>query len=240
MEEKELISLLKKQSNQIKIQLNEMEIEKFMIYMGLLLEWNEKINLTAITDQKEIIQKHFIDSLTVLSYIKEDSKVIDVGTGAGFPAIPLKIADNSIEITLLDSLNKRLNFLKEVIEQLHLNNIKTVHGRAEELGKNRDYREQYDVAISRAVAPLNVLVEYLLPLVKLNGVCICMKGNKGEEELKNAKNAIDKLGGEVEKIEKIMLPDSDIERIIIVIKKIKNTSNQYPRKAGMPSKEPLK
>lgn len=240
MEERKIISILKSQAEKIGVTIEENQAEKFINYMKLLLEWNEKMNLTAITDPNEIVQKHFIDSLTVLPYINENTKMIDVGTGAGFPAIPLKIANESTQITLLDSLNKRLNFLNEVITKLQLKEIVTVHGRAEETGKNKKYREQYNIAISRAVASLNVLVEYLLPFVKVNGICICMKGNNVEEELKNSKKAIEILGGKIEKIEEMTLPDSDIKRNIIIIRKVKQTPNQYPRKAGTPSKEPIK
>ena len=206
--------------------------------MNLLLEWNEKINLTAIIDPKEIILKHFVDSLTIAKYIKDDEKMIDVGTGAGFPGIPLSIVKENIDIVLLDSLNKRINFLEEVKENLKLENITTIHGRAEEFGKNKKERETYDIATSRAVAPLNILLEYLLPLVKVGGKAICMKGSN-IEEIENAKNALEILGGQIEKIEEITLPNSDIKRNIIIVKKVKNTPSKYPRKPGTPSKEPI-
>jgi 16S rRNA (guanine527-N7)-methyltransferase len=169
----------------LKIDLSNDKAEKFYQYMEILIKWNENINLTAITEPNEVLQKHFVDSLTVLKDIKENSEIIDVGTGAGFPGIPIKIADESFKVTLLDSLNKRINFLDEVIKNLNLTNINTIHARAEEVGKNGKLREKFDVAISRAVAPLNVLVEYLLPFVKVNGVCICMKGSNTKEEISN-------------------------------------------------------
>lgn len=225
-------------AKQIDIELTKEQIEKYYNYMNLLLEWNEKINLTAIIDPKEIILKHFVDSLTIAKYIKDDEKLIDVGTGAGFPGIPLSIVKENTDIVLLDSLNKRINFLEEVKENLKLENITTIHGRAEEFGKNKNEREKYDIATSRAVAPLNILLEYLLPLVKVGGRAICMKG-ANIEEIENAKNALEILGGKIEKIEEITLPNSDIKRNIIIVKKVKNTPSKYPRKPGTPSKEPI-
>ena len=229
---KELIN----KSNQIDVNLSENQINQFYTYMNLLIEWNEKMNLTAITEPNEVILKHFVDSLTIKKYIEKESNIIDVGTGAGFPGIPLSIACN-VDITLLDSLNKRINFLNEVIKELKLKNINAIHSRVEDFGSKE--REKYDIATSRAVASLNVLVEYLLPLVKVGGKCICMKGPQIEEEIDNAKNAIKILGGEIEKIDEIELPESDIKRTIIVIKKVKETPKKYPRKAGLPSKEPI-
>ena len=221
------------------IKINDEQIKKFMNYMNLLLEWNEKINLTAITQPEEVKLKHFVDSLTVLKYINDDDKVIDIGTGAGFPGIPLKIMNENTKITLLDSLNKRINFLNIVIETLNLRNIQAIHGRAEEIARNKLYREKYDVAVSRAVANLSTLTEYILPFVKIGGKCICMKGANVNEELERAQNAIKELGGEIERVDNFYLSDNDNERNIIVIKKIKKTKSKYPRKAGTPSKEPL-
>ena len=221
------------------IKINDEQIKKFMNYMNLLLEWNEKINLTAITQPEEVKLKHFVDSLTVLKYINDDDKVIDIGTGAGFPGIPLKIMNENTKITLLDSLNKRINFLNIVIETLNLRNIQAIHGRAEEIARNKLYREKYDVAVSRAVANLSTLTEYMLPFVKVGGKCICMKGANVNEELERAQNAIKELGGEIERVDNFYLSDNDNERNIIIIRKVKETSSKYPRKAGMPSKEPL-
>lgn len=229
---------LESKAKQIEIELTKEQTEKYYNYMNLLLEWNEKINLTAIIEPREIILKHFVDSLTIAKYIKDDEKLIDVGTGAGFPGIPLSIVKENTDIVLLDSLNKRINFLEEVKENLKLENITTIHGRAEEFGKNKNEREKYDIATSRAVAPLNILLEYLLPLVKVGGKAICMKGSN-IEEIENAKNALEILGGKIEKIEEITLPNSDIKRNIIIVKKVKNTPSKYPRKAGTPSKEPI-
>ncbi|MBR3163175.1 MAG: 16S rRNA (guanine(527)-N(7))-methyltransferase RsmG [Clostridia bacterium] len=231
---------LKEEAENISIELNEKQLEAFYDYMKLLIEWNEKINLTAIVDPEEIITKHFVDSLTALKYIEESNSVVDIGTGAGFPGIPIKIANRNINMTLVDSLNKRINFLNEVISKNDLVNIEAIHCRAEEFGKNIKYREKYDIAISRAVARLNVLVEYLLPTIKVGGKCICMKGPDSEEEVNEAEKAIEILGGKLEKIECFVLPGTDIKRSIIIINKIKNTPNQYPRKAGMPAKNPIK
>lgn len=218
-------------------ELSEEQIMQFYKYMNTLVEWNEKINLTAITEPNEVIKKHFIDCLSILKYIPKQSEVIDVGTGAGFPGIPLKIAESSLNITLLDSLNKRVNFLNEVINTINLENIKAVHSRAEEYAVG-EKRESYDVAVSRAVAELPTLLEYLMPYVKVGGICICMKGPKATEELEKSRKAIEVLGGRFEKIENINI-DENMERNIIIIKKVKSTPNKYPRKAGKPSKEPI-
>ena len=237
MEIQEFSKELEEKSKLINIELNEEQIQKFYKYMNLLLEWNEKINLTAITEPKEVILKHFIDSATIIKYIQNDMQIVDVGTGAGFPGIPLNIVDSKANYLLVDSLNKRVNFLNEVINNLELKNINTVHSRIEDFGK--DNKESFDIATSRAVASLNVLLEYLLPLVKIGGICICMKGSNIKEEIENSKKALEILGGNIEKIEEITLPNSDIKRNIIIVRKIKNTPNKYPRKAGIPSKEPL-
>ena len=216
------------------------QLEQFFAYMNLLIEWNEKMNLTAIVEPNEIILKHFIDSITILKEIDNNSKIIDVGTGAGFPGVPLSIMNPTLKITLADSLNKRLIFLQEVVNQLGLKNIKIIHARAEELGKNKKYRENFDAATSRAVANLSTLSEYLIPLVKVGGKIISMKAGGAQEEIEAAKKAIKILGGEIEEIEEFKLPQTEIERTIILIKKEEHTPNKYPRKAGVPSKEPIK
>lgn len=239
MEKEEFIKKISTQTQKLGIDITNQQAEKFYLYTNTLLEWNEKINLTAITEKNEIIKKHFIDSLTINKYIDENASIIDVGTGAGFPGIPLKIIRDDVDVTLLDALNKRINFLNEVIEQNELTNIETIHARAEEAGKNKKLREGFDITTSRAVAPLNILVEYLLPLTKIGGKCICMKGSNAKEEIENSKNAINILGGKLENIEELELPNSDIKRTIIVIKKEKNTPSKYPRKAGTPSKMPI-
>ena len=221
-------------------ELSENMQQQFEDYMKLLLEWNEKINLTAITEEDDIILKHFVDSLTILKYIEQGKTIVDVGTGAGFPGIPVKIAIPDTKVTLVDSLNKRILFLKDVIEKLGLQSIETLHFRAEEFGQNKKYRESFDIATSRAVANLSTLVEYLLPLVKVGGTCICMKGSEVKEELENAKKAITILGGKIETVEEFTLPESDIKRNIVIIKKVNATPNKYPRKSGTPAKEPIK
>ena len=230
---------LEQKARQIQINLDEKQVDQFYKYMELLLEWNEKINLTAITEPKEIILKHFIDSITISSYINNDEKVLDIGSGAGFPGVPLKILKKESEFTLLDSLNKRINFLTNVIQNLNLEKIRAVHGRAEEFIKISGERESYDIVTSRAVAKLNVLLEYMLPFTKIGGKCICMKAFEIDEELKEAKNAIEILGGKLEKVDIVTLPESNIKRKIVIIKKVKSTLAKYPRKAGTPEKQPI-
>lgn len=239
MNKKEFNEKMNQYSKALNIIIDDIQIEKFYQYMELLLEWNEKINLTAITEPDDIILKHFIDSITINKYIENDKKVLDIGTGAGFPGIPEKIIREDINIVLADSLNKRINFLREVIQKIGLENIDAVHGRAEELAHNKLYREKFDVVTSRAVAPLNTLLEYMLPFVKVNGLCICMKGSNAEEEIAISEKALEELGGEILDINKFQLPNTDISRNIIVIKKINPTKNKYPRKAGTPSKDPI-
>lgn len=226
-------------SKKVNVEIDKIKEEQFYQYMQLLIEWNEKINLTAITEPNDIILKHFIDSITINKYIKDSDNIMDIGTGAGFPGIPLKIMNSDKKFVLVDALNKRINFLNQVCEKLGLKDIKCIHTRAEELANNAEHREIYEIVVSRAVARLNILLEYMLPFVKVGGLCICMKGPNIEEELKEAEKAILVLGGKVEKVENFLLPESDIERNIVIIKKVKNTPNQYPRKAGLPSKQPI-
>ena len=235
----EFSNLMKEYGKEIQIKFTEEQLQKFYKYMNMLIEWNKKINLTAIIEPKEIILKHFMDSLTILKYVNDNEKMLDVGTGAGFPGIPIKIMNENIEITLLDSLNKRINFLNEAINKLELKNISAIHSRIEDYGKNNKYREKYDIVTSRAVANLATLSEYMLPMLKIKGKSICMKGSDIKEEVKNSKRAIDILGGEIVNIEELVLPKSDNRRNLIIIKKKKNTPLKYPRKAGIPSKEPL-
>ena len=239
MELNEFCKEIEEKSSKIDINLDNEICNKLYNYMNLLLEWNEKINLTAITDEKEIILKHFIDSFTINKFINSGDIMLDIGTGAGFPGLPIKIIRPEVDVFLMDSLNKRINFLNEVIELLQLKNIEAFHSRAEEMAKNNKFREKFDVVTSRAVAKLNILLEYMLPYTKVNGKCLCMKGPNIEEEIKEAEKALKILGGEIEKIEKIILPDSNIERNIIIIRKKSATPLKYPRKAGMPTKEPL-
>lgn len=226
-------------AKKLDIELNEGQIEKLYIYMNLLIEWNQNINLTAIIEPNEIILKHFIDSFTIAKHIGVNKKLIDVGTGAGFPGIPLKILRDDIEVVLLDSLNKRIKFLEEVIEKTNLDKITAIHGRMEEVAQNIEHREVYDVVTSRAVANLTVLSEYMIPFCKISGIAICMKGSNVDLELKESKKAIDILGGKITQKEEFNLIDTDNMRSVIIIEKNKYTPKQYPRKAGLPSKEPI-
>ncbi len=235
----ELKELLIKGLTHYKKEISATQIEQFEKYMELLKEWNKKINLTAIEDDREIVIKHFIDSISIVPHIgNEDIKIIDVGTGAGFPGIPLKIVNPKNKITLLDSLDKRVKFLNEVINKVNITQISAIHGRAEDYGTNPVYREKYDIAVARAVSNLPVLLEYCLPFIKINGIFIAMKGSS-TEEFDNCNRALDILGGKIEKIEKMELPFTNIERNVVVVRKFRQTPTKYPRKAGKPSKEPL-
>lgn len=223
------------------VSLSERQVEQFIRYYELLVEWNEFMNLTAITDFDEVMKKHFVDSLSLIKTYDVSKKrtVIDVGTGAGFPGLALKIAYPELQVTLLDSLNKRIKFLNEVISQLGLTGVETVHGRAEDFAKPDKLREKYDLCVSRAVANLTSLSEYCLPFVKVGGEFISYKSEKISEEMENARKAISVLGGKYDRSEEFNLPDSDIYRNLVVIKKVKETPKKYPRKAGMPTKEPI-
>lgn len=228
--------ILKKYFEQNKIEFNESTVDKFIKYKELLVEWNNKFNLTAITDDEGIAVKHFIDSLTIRDYVIGSTRLADVGTGAGFPGIPLKLAGFKGEVVLMDSLKKRVGFLQTVIDELELENCSAVHIRAEDAGRG-EYREAFDRVTARAVANLPVLCEYCLPLVKKGGTFIAMKGPEAEAELKASTNAVIKLGGKYKSSKKIRL--ADFERQLIIIDKIKHTPGIYPRKAGTPKKKPL-
>lgn len=234
--------LLKTGAEAIGISLSEKQTAQFIKYYEILVEWNSFMNLTGITEYEEVVQKHFVDSLA-LSKALDVSKaetLIDIGTGAGFPGIPLKIAYPHLKVTLLDSLQKRIKFLNEVVDQLGLEEVETIHGRAEDFAKPSMKRESYDLCVSRAVANLASLSEYCLPYVKVGGYFIPYKSGKVDEELIESKKAIFLLGGKVEKEVKFMLPDSDITRSLIKIKKISATPKKYPRKSGLATKEPIK
>lgn len=230
---------MKTNMEKINIELTDLQVEQFFTYMNLLIEWNKKINLTSIIEPKDIIIKHFVDCGTILKYLKKGETIIDIGTGAGFPGIPLKILNETLKVTLVDSLNKRINFLNEVCEQLKLENVKLIHARAEDLARNGEYREKFDKSVSRAVANLSTLSEYDLPFVKKNGQMIAMKGFDIEEEVQNSKKAINILGGKITEINKFPLIDTDNKRSVVVIDKVKPTPKQFPRKAGKPLKEPI-
>lgn len=236
--------LMREELSEFSIELSELQLHQFYQYFELLVEWNKVMNLTTITEMEDVVTKHFVDSLSLVKVLpdleSEQVQILDMGTGAGFPGIPLKIVFPELEITLLDSLNKRINFLNEVIEQLGLKKIKAVHGRAEDYGRDREYREKYDYCVSRAVANLSTLSEYCMPYVKIGGAFIPYKSGKIEEELNQAKGAVKLLGGKIEEVITFMLPKTDVERSFIVVRKKEGTSKKYPRKAGLPGKEPLK
>ncbi|MBN4067728.1 16S rRNA (guanine(527)-N(7))-methyltransferase RsmG [Alkaliphilus transvaalensis] len=226
---------------QMGILITDKQIEKMMEFKKIVLDWNKKMNLTSIKNERDFIIKHLLDSISCLTIdeVKNEQKIIDIGTGAGFPSIPLKILLPETELTLLDSSSKKIGFLEEVCRSLGLEKIEAIHGRAEELGQNRDYRECYDLVLARAVAPMNVLVEYCLPFLKVEGHFVCQKGPRLEEEIKTAKIAIDTLGGEVKYIEKISLPFEDLDHKILVIEKVNSSPTKYPRKVGKPTKKPM-
>ena len=226
----------------IGMKLDDIKIRQFDEYYRMLVEWNKVMNLTGITEYEDVWEKHYIDSLSIVKIQNMDhfEKLIDVGTGAGFPGIPLKIAFPHLKVTLLDSLNKRIHFLNAVIDRLELKDIYTIHGRAEDYAKQETYREQYDVCVSRAVANLATLSEYCLPYVKIGGMFIPYKSGDIDDEIVDSEKAVKILGGKLLKVEKFELPGTDIGRSLVQIEKVKNTGNKYPRKAGMPSKEPIK
>lgn len=237
---------LKEKALQFNIELSDLQMKQFQTYYEMLVETNKVMNLTAITELDEVITKHFLDSLALAQIypeIRDDSKsisVLDLGTGAGFPGIPLKIAFPHLQITLMDSLNKRVKFLQSVIYQLELCDIEAVHGRAEEAARNKLYREQFDLCVSRAVANLSTLSEYCIPFVKVGGKFIPYKSAEIEKEAEEGKKAVQVMGGKLIEIKKLILPESDIERSFVVIDKKKNTSKVYPRKAGTASKDPIR
>ncbi len=242
-------SKFKRGLEQLEIALNEDQLKQFEDYYDLLIEWNKVMNLTAITDYDDVVKKHFLDSLSIVKLenvsretsknMRRSIKLLDLGTGAGFPGIPLKIAFPSLDVVLMDSLNKRINFLNEVIRQLSLKDISAIHGRAEEYGRKEEFREQYDCCVSRAVARLVSLCEYCLPFVRKNGFFIPYKSIKSEEELQEAEYAIGQLGGKYIRQVSFILPESDAGRALFLIKKNAETPKKYPRAGGKPASSPL-
>ena len=234
--------LMKQYAEKFNIIIDEEKIDKFKRYAALIKEWNEKINLTAITDEDGIIKKHFIDSISVLesNVIKRGMKIIDIGTGAGFPGIPLKIIMPESEILLVDSLNKRICFLNEVISLLGLHGIQAVHGRAEEMARKPVQREKFDIAVSRAVANMTVLAEYCIPFVKTGGYFIAMKGPSSESEIEESKTAINILGGKIKNVVETSMLQPDMNHRLVIVEKIKSTMGKYPRNAGQIEKKPLR
>lgn len=232
--------------NKINIEISDDQINCFEKYYELLIEKNKVMNLTAITDKEDVIVKHFIDSIALIPYLLDKGininnklKIIDIGTGAGFPGLPLKIMLPDVKFTLLDSLNKRVSFLNEVIDELKLKDIEALHGRAEDYASDNKYREKYDICVSRAVANLSTLSEYCIPFVKEDGFFISYKAGESEEEINNSKNAIKILGGKINKVEEFVLPGTDASRVFVFIRKQELTDKKYPRKAGVPAKKPL-
>jgi 16S rRNA (guanine527-N7)-methyltransferase len=221
--------------------LTEKQVKQFYRYYELLTEWNQVMNLTAITEYEEVILKHFVDSIALIQVqdMTKPKTIIDVGTGAGFPGIPLKIVCPQLKVTLLDSLNKRVKFLSQVITELELEGIEAIHGRAEDMAHKAEYREQYEISISRAVANLASLSEYCIPYVKMGGYFISYKSGNIGEEVQRAQKAIQILGGKIEVVKEFTLPDSDIVRSFVIVRKEKNTGKKYPRKAGTPAKNPI-
>ncbi|SFD19058.1 16S rRNA (guanine(527)-N(7))-methyltransferase RsmG [Clostridium uliginosum] len=238
----EFYDLMAKAAQDVGLELSKQQYEKFIIYKNLLQEWNEKVNLTAITEDEEIIKKHFIDSIKAFKRdeFKSANTLIDVGTGAGFPGIPIAIMKDDIKVTLLDSLNKRVNFLDAVVKELKLKNVITIHSRAEDGARQDNLRENFDIATSRAVANMSVLSEFCLPYVKVGGNFIALKGPSVDEEIEESKTAISLLGGKLVDICEVNIEDTELRHNLVIIKKINKSSNKYPRKAGIVTKKPLK
>lgn len=227
------------EANKNNIKVNDEEIEKLYKYMKGIIEWNDKVNVTAITEERLFIVKHFIDSLLINHYLQGKENIIDIGTGGGFPGIPLNILNKEKKFTLIDSINKKLNVIRDLSEKIGLENLEIIHTRAEDLASKKEYREMYDVATTRAVSNLSTILEYMLPFVKVGGIAVCMKGPNYKEELEEAKKTIEILGGKFEHIETFNL-EGEMERNVLVIKKVKNTPNKFPRGQGKPLKEPIR
>lgn len=232
-----LAALLGQGAAEYGVTLDGAQVSALFDFKGILLEWNKKMNLTAIEEDREVIIKHFLDSLSIIPFLDGIRSIVDVGSGAGFPGIPVKIARPGLEVVLLDSLEKRIHFLNAAVAALRLKGITAVRSRAEDAGASANYREKFDGAVARAVASLPVLLEYCLPLVKTGGIFLAMKG--GGSEVTDSEKALNILGGRIEEVKEFSLPGSDMKRNIIVVRKLRQTPTKYPRKAGKPSKEPL-
>jgi len=234
-------NLIEASCRSVNLEFDEGKYSQFVEYKKLIQEWNEKINLTAITDDEGIMKKHFIDSIKVFNFsgLRDAESIIDIGTGAGLPGIPMKIVRPGMKVVLLDSLMKRVNFLNEVIARLGLGDIKAIHGRAEDYGRE-EYRERFDVAVSRAVANMTLLTELCMPFVKVNGYFVAMKGPGADAEITDAKAAIAMLGGKLEQVIEVEIEESDLKHNLVIVKKIKPTPKQFPRKPGVAAKKPLK
>lgn len=239
--ENQYYDILNVAADNVQLEFNEKKYNQFIKYKDLLKDWNNKVNLTAITEDEEIIKKHFIDSMKIFrfEYLKTASKIIDIGTGGGFPGIPMKIMRPDAKVVLLDSLKKRINVLDDILCNIGINDVETIHGRAEEFARNSKYREKFDAVVSRAVANLAALSEFCLPYVKVGGYFVALKGPSVDEEVKIAKKAIIILGGKIEEIREVEIENSDLKHNLVIIKKIKNTPKQYPRKAGTATKNPI-
>ena len=233
--------ILEQKLGELGIKQDQNQLERFHKFYQLLIEWNKVMNLTGITEYEDVVEKHFVDSLSIIKAVdlSRIHTVIDVGTGAGFPGIPLKIAFPHLRVVLLDSLNKRIKFLDEVIFKLGLTEIRTIHGRAEEYARKEEYREQFDLCVSRAVANLSTLSEYCLPYIQVGGIFVPYKSGEIDDEVEHSKKAVRILGGNIKDVMKFELPGTDIHRSFVLIHKEQHTQKKYPRKAGIPAKEPL-
>lgn len=238
MDLKEFEVFFEKELNKNQLTVSKDSYEKYFKYMKNVLEWNTKINVTAVRDEENFIIKHYIDSLVISKYVEGNPRVIDIGTGAGFPGVPVKLYNEDMDITLIDSINKKLNVIRESIKDLDLKNIEIIHSRAEDLAVKEGYRESFDVATTRAVSNLSTILEYMMPFIKVGGIAVCMKGPNYQEELDSARNAIKVLGGKLELIENFNI-NTEYERNIIIIKKVSKTPNKYPRSGNKHLKEPI-
>lgn len=239
MELKEFKEIFINESKDLNLEINDKQLELFYQYMNGIIDWNDKINVTAITDEKMFIVKHFVDSLAINKFVAQTKSIIDIGTGGGFPGIPLKIMNYDKKVTLIDSVNKKLNVIRDITKDMDLGELEILHSRAEDLASKQEYRETYDIATTRAVSNFSTILEYMLPFIKVGGYAICMKGPNYTEEFEEAKVAIEVLGGKFDSIERLNV-GNELERNIIIIKKVKNTPKKFPRGQGKPLKEPIR